>query len=247
MKNTMIKSAGICLAAVLCITSVKTSIGLDSDVGDDMVYVSEGYFIMGSDTGFSNEKPERKVFVRGFYIDKYEVTNEQYKQFIIATKNPAPKEWVDDNYPAGQGNFPVTNISYYDAAAFARWKGKRLPKEDEWEKAARGIDGRKYPWGNAWLPNANIYSFSGKSELKPVGSFKNGTSPYGCFDMSGSVWEWTDTWYKLVSESENKLNIKYKIVKGGSWLKASSLARCSVREALPTNDGYGDVGIRCVK
>jgi len=234
-------------ASIIFVLFAQLTISLET-VSDDMAYIPEGNFTMGSDKGFNNEKPERKVFVKAFYIDKYEVTNEQYKKFIDSTKYQAPKNWANNTYPAGKEKYPVVNVSYLDAEKYAQWAKKRLPTEEEWEKAARGTDGRKYPWGNVWeKEKSNCYDFLGNNSLKPVGSFETGVSPYNCHDMSGNAWEWTDTWYKMVSQENNKLNEKYKIIKGGSWLKSNLLARCSVKEALPPNDTYGDVGFRCVK
>jgi len=215
---------------------------------ENMVLIPAGEFIMGSNTGFSNEVPERKVYVKAFYIDKYEVSNIDYKKFIDATGYPAPKHWNNNMYAAGEDNYPVVNISYYDAVAYAKYVGKRLPTEEEWEKAARFTDGRRYPWGNEWnKTKCNTYVYLANNGPKPVNSYPEGKSMYGCYNMSGNVWEWTSTYYKLVKENDSFLNKKYIVVKGGSWLKLGNVARCSVRDGLPPNEGYADVGFRCVK
>lgn len=205
-----------------------------------MVYVSSGEFIMGSDEGTELEKPKRKVQTKDYFIDQYEVTNAEYKKFLDATGHPAPKGWINDNYPSGQGNYPVVNITWLDAQAYAQWAGKRLPSEEEWEKAARGTDGRKYPWGNTWDgERANVLILGGfkKSLVRPVGSYPKGVSLYGCFDLAGNVWEWTS----------NKFNEKYRIIRGGSYLQPPELARTSFRDFYEANKYREDIGFRCVK
>jgi formylglycine-generating enzyme required for sulfatase activity len=169
---------------------------IDKD-GAEMILIPAGEFIMGSPEGEGDddEHPQHNVFLNAFYIDKYEVTNAQYKQFMDATGHKAPGYW--DNERVNQPNQPVVGVTWHDAVAYARWAGKRLPTEAEWEKAARGIDGRKYPWGNEW-DGSKWSSGSGSVVYKsaaPVGSFPEGTSSYGVMDMAGNVWEWCADWY----------------------------------------------------
>ena len=231
-----------------------------------MVLIPEGEFIMGSsDTeAKEDEKPPHKVFLDAFYIDKHEVTNAQYKRFIDETGYPAPYvdadwarpyNWTNRTYPKGKANYPVVLVSWKDAQAYARWAGKRLPTEAEWEKAARGaLVSKKYPNGdNITQKEANyntgsIFSFN---KLRPVGSYKpNG---YGLYDMAGNVWEWCQDWY---SESYYKNspyrnpqgppNGLYKVFRGGSWVAEKRFLRCSQRgKNVPTYKSH-TVGFRCV-
>ncbi|HCJ67195.1 MAG TPA: hypothetical protein DHV62_07720 [Elusimicrobia bacterium] len=203
-----------------------------------MDYVSSGEFIIGSDEGTEFEKPKRKVYLKDFFIDKYEVTNAEYKKFLDATGYKPPKDWTDNNYPAGKGNYPVTNVTYTDTENYAKWTGKRLPSEEEWEKSARGTDGRKYPWGNQWLEErANVRVGFKKSSLQAVGIYPKGVSPYGGYDLSGNVWEWTSS----------KFDKKYRIIRGGSFLQPPELSRTSFRDFYEADKFREDIGFRCVK
>jgi formylglycine-generating enzyme required for sulfatase activity len=154
-----------------------------------MVYVPGGDCLMGSNDADADDdgKPFRRVFVPSFYMDRTEVTNAEFKRF--RPSHP---------YPKGEDNLPVTNVTYDDAAAYARWAGKRLPTEEEWEKAARGADGRRYPWGNQWDAKrvAARAKRKGCSRVQPVGSVSSGASPHGCLDMAGNAWEWVQGFYQ---------------------------------------------------
>lgn len=169
---------------------------------DKMVYINAGEFQMGSEIGNTDEKPIHTVYLDAFYIDKYEVTNAEYKQFVDANpewgKEQIPREyhdgyylahWNGNDYPFGKDNHPVVYVSWYAAMAYAQWTEKRLPTEAEWEKAARGgLIGKIYPWGDEIDPTqANYYDATNK-ELTPVGTYpENG---YGLYDMAGNVREW---------------------------------------------------------
>jgi len=210
----------------------KTRIGADPN---KMVLIPAGSFIMGTDIRFPDEGPEHKVYLKAYYIDKYAVTNLQYKKFIDATHRRSPSNFVNRTYPDGKVDHPVTFVNWYDAKAYCEWAGKRLPTDEEWEKAARGTDGRMFPWGNEFnINNANtpmrwnVLHMEG--DTSPVGAFKGGASPYGLYDMSGNVWEWTSSWYEPypgnthVSENYGE---KYKVLKGGSWWDCS-FYRCGI-------------------
>jgi len=216
-----------------------------------MVYVKPGQFIMGSDESFSFEGPKRVEFTRGFYIDIYEVSNAEYKIFIDATGKEPPAHWNKGNYPAGAGNKPVTMVSYYEALAFAKWAGKRLPTEIEWEKAARGTSARIFPWGNEWKSGAaNIRPLIGFSRLKNAGSLPEGRSPYGAMDMAGNVWEWTTVWFEPYPGSLDinpSYGMKYKVIRGGSYRSTRSMTHTFTREVFEPALSDEDIGFRCVK
>jgi formylglycine-generating enzyme required for sulfatase activity len=190
-----------------------------------VVMVPAGDFIMGSDSGRYNETPQRSVYLDAFEMDRYEVTNAQYRRYLQATGLKAPPYWSGSNYPSGQADYPVVGVRWEDAKAYCNWAAKRLPTEAEWEKACRGTEGRVYPWGNEWEANlATVYvgaiSVSPQSQgdadsawnyawqllkvsttdkaqpaLQPVGSHPQGGSPYGIMDLVGSASEWVYDWY----------------------------------------------------
>jgi formylglycine-generating enzyme required for sulfatase activity len=178
----------------------------------DMVPIPAGEFTMGISAEeaeelarqfnvhpslFTGWTPRREVQVEGFYIDRGPVTNAQYKQFVDATGHRAPSGWTDGTYPEGKGDHPVVRVGANDALAYAESVGKRLPTAEEWEKAARGDDGRLYPWGNEWDDEACIIDDGTSPSVigwtLPVGSLGKGASPYGVLDMVGNVAEWTGT------------------------------------------------------
>jgi formylglycine-generating enzyme required for sulfatase activity len=160
-----------------------------------MVLVPAGEFRMGSleddDFAESNEKPQRTIRLDAFYIDKLEVTNIEYKRFTDATGYPPPEAWRDGKYSEGADFYPVQSVSWWEAMAYARWIGKRLPTEAEWEKAARGTDARRFPWGDQY----EIDLANSDKDYAPVASYFNGASPYGVLNMAGNVAEWTASAY----------------------------------------------------
>lgn len=216
-----------------------------------MIYVPEGEFIMGTDGGFDYESPKHLINLEGFYIDKYEVTNYQYKRFIDVTGYKAPEYWEKNEFPEDKGHHPVVKVSYYDAEAYAKWSGKRLPTEQEWEKAARYTDARQFPWGNEWNKElANIRKVLWLGKTKPVGSYPDGCSPYGIYDLSGNVAEWTSSFFKpYVGNIEPNKNYgeSYKVVRGGSCGKSRVMAQAFRRDFLSPSDTKRDVGFRCAK
>ncbi len=205
------------------------------EVPPGMVYVPGGEFIMGSEVGDAYEKPRRKVYVDPFFIDIYEVTNEQFAEF-----DPTHR------YSADRATCPA-EVTWYQADAYARWAGKRLPTEVEWEKACRGTDGRTFPWGEyfdipmiAW------------DDGEPVGKALLSRSPYGCYDMAGNVWEWVSDWYKPYpgnTVASPAYGEKYKVIRGGAAFNDVSFVRCAHRyyvEPDSTVSGY-HIGFRCVR
>lgn len=225
---------------------------------DGMIIIPGGEFIMGSNLADEkrginvgvDEIPQRKFFLKSYYIDKYEVTSQQYKKFVDATGNKPPFDWENGRYPSGETTFPVAHIDWSDADAYCRWRGKRLPTEVEWEKAARGTDGRIYPWGDSFDKNkANTKEWD--RERISVGSFPEGASPYGVMDMAGNVWEWTSDWYKPYPGSElerTDFGEKYKVLRGGAWNSYGDMARSNERFPYNPKEYYQCyIGVRCVK
>jgi formylglycine-generating enzyme required for sulfatase activity len=170
-----------------------------------MVLVPGGEFTMGSSERDSwadeDEMPQRVIDVPAFLIDQLEVSNLEYKRFVDATEWPPPPNWKDRTYPEGADFIPVTEVTWWDAAAYARWAGKRLPTEVEWEKAARGTDGRRFPWGDKFSRDAA----NNDETLLPVGSKPLGASPWDAVDMAGNVAEWTASAYSPYPELEAAL------------------------------------------
>ncbi len=250
-------------------------------VPEGMVLIPGGEFTMGTDLvdkkqhalsvgltkpWFADETPESRVPVRGFFIDRYEVTNHQYYIFCQATSHRTPAIWGSPKYPEGQGDLPVSYVSYFDASHYAEWAGKRLPTEAEWEKAARGPLGNRYPWGNEFRADAANLSPSAKKKtghgLKPVGSFPQGQSHYGVHDMIGNVWEWVWDYYRPYEGSAHQsedYEKKFIVVRGLSYLSVGHFrgkdykrvlalkARAGFREKLFPLARKKDVGFRCAK
>ena len=217
--------------------------------GTEMICVPAGEFKMGSnDKRFPPENPAHKVFVKDFYINKFEVTNEKYFRFCTETGYQAPFHMRDQKgMPSGREKNPVNFVSSVDAAAYCTWAGKRLPSEEEWEKAARGTDGRTYPWGDGWDQNLSNNRTSPVEDTLPVGSIPRGASPYGLMDMAGNVWEWTSSWYKSYPGSEMPFDDtgKNKVVRGGAYFYSIDLLRSPYRHPLPPDDKSEYGGFRC--
>jgi iron(II)-dependent oxidoreductase len=265
----------------IIILSILSLLGCISETVDDsqnepaqeipgMVYIPSGEFIMGSSdkdvemflqlfiyrrpSRFANEQPQHTVYLDSFYIDKYEVTNARYGEFIKATGHSAPVYWNNELY--NQPEQPVIGITWEDARAYAEWAGKRLPTEAEWEKAARGTDGRIWPWGNEWdaakLNGNDVGAIDGYIYSSPVGSFPQGASPYGVHDMAGNAWEWIEDWYDANYYSYSpKINPKgpasgnYHVLRGGDWSMNKDFTRCASRFGL--GPGSMLTGFRCAK
>ncbi|MFQ5964936.1 MAG: SUMF1/EgtB/PvdO family nonheme iron enzyme [Candidatus Scalinduaceae bacterium] len=230
----------------------------------DMVLIPAGPFVMGINDIKREQRPSHKVYVDAFYIDRYEVTNAQYYEFLDyikktndhskcrtdepGNKDHTPLNWEDDYY--NHPEYPVVRVDWYDAYAYASWAGKRLPTEAEWEKAARGTDERKWPWGNEWDPEkCNI------GDPEPIGRHDDGKSPYGCYDMAGSVAEWCTDWGDMLYYTRSPKNNpkgpekgNKKIIRGGSRFgNLGILLRCTARKSMSPNLGNMSVGFRCVK
>lgn len=221
-----------------------------------MALVPAGEFTMGS-TLRDDEKPVHRVHLNAFYMDKYLVTVEQYAKYLEATGQEAPPEWEIMNQAQHQKR-PVVNIDWTDAATYCKWAGKRLPTEAEWEKAARGTDGRLYPWGND-APTRLHANFGKKGwenhmALVPVGMYEMGKSPYGIYDLAGNAWEWVNDWYdhdyykkSPTKNPQGPPTGKSKVVRGGNWLYVQEFLRSSFRfNAEPSGRQFG-YGFRCAK
>ncbi len=211
----------------------------------EMVYVSGGIFIMGRNDGDEYERPAHQILVKPFYIDRTEVTNEQYKQFIAATAHSSPSHWNNGFFSPTDAKKPIVNVSWSDANAYAKWFGKRLPTEEEWEYVARGTDGRRYPWGNLWdSAYANVDRGTG-GNIAEVGSFPNGATPLGVLDMCGNVWEWTSS--SLNNYDGQELIAPGKVIRGGAYDTPPLRATATYRGVLQPDKAYGKTGFRCVK
>ena len=249
----------------------------------EMVLAPKGKFTMGSENGSSNERPVHTVYLDGYYIDRYEVTNEQFKAFVAATGYKTTAERMglgyvlvgserkelrgaDWRHPRGPGDdlsdrmdHPVVQVSCYDGQAYCTWAGKRLPTEAEWEKAARGTDGRMYPWGDEWDPARLNWEEGGVLDgfvyTAPAGKYPAGTSPYGVHNMAGNVLEWCadryDNAYYSKSPGQNPQGPSdgdFRVLRGGSWYGTRYGARCTLRHKPLAPSGRSDlIGFRCAR
>jgi formylglycine-generating enzyme len=204
---------------------------LDDKTGKEMVRVPAGEFLYGDD--------KKKLHLDEFWIAKTPVTNEEYARFVADTGHESPQHWKGPTPPADIANHPVIYVSWHDAKAYAAWAGMELPTEQQWEKGARGTDGREYPWGDEWRDNHCNTSEARIRKTTPVGQFSlRGDSPYGCVDMAGNVWEWTDSLYK---EGENG-----RVLRGGSWYYNPYNARAAYRDHDLSTERLNDRGFRVV-
>lgn len=209
------------------------------DPSANMCYIPPGEFVMGSKSGADNEKPEHRVYLNGFFIDTYEVSNYQYTRF-------------DPNfdYPEGMDLYPVVNVTWEEAQAYAEWIGKRLPTEAEWEKAARGTDGRMYPWGPDFSAEKCNTEESGIRRLTPVTYYPQGQSVFGVHDLIGNVLEWTASRYLPYDSSEYDspdFQEGFVVLRGGSWLHQGAHSTCATRLYAPADNKSNFIGFRCVK
>jgi len=217
----------------------------------NMVRVPGGEFLMGNNAGDEYEKPAHKVIIKPFLIDIYEVTCEEYLEFVKATGHRIPSHWPKGEYPKGAAKKPVTGVDWDDATAYASWAKKRLPTEEEWEFAARGSDGRRYPWGNDWLRPSPANAAGASRGLADVGSYKSGASLVQAYDMVGNAWEWTAS--PLVPYPGGHLPPQQKdqlmVIRGGSWESDTTSATTTYRWGWPARGGkeYSNTGFRCAK
>lgn len=202
-----------------------------------MVLVPAGEFIFGVDGGAPDERPQRKIHLDAFYIDKFEVTNREFAEVF-------PNHVYEPRF----AEFPVSGVTWSQANEYARAVGKRLPSEKEWEKAARGADGRQYPWGNTF--DAELCNSKANDPQAPmkVGQFRGGASPYGAMDMAGNVYEWTADWYQPY-EGNTDIKVEYgqvfRVLRGGSYQSDQFEVRSPRRHYDRVENARADYGFRC--
>lgn len=230
---------------------------------ESMVLIPAGYFILGDNASADRSvHPARKIFLNAYLIDKYEVTFAQFYKFVDATGHRKPRlagylAVGSDGLPLLMNPFnPVVGVSWDDAREYCVWKGKRLPSEAEWEKAAKGDSVRKWPWGNEENPmNGNfVGDQDGYFYTSPVGSFKNDKSPYGVYDMAGNAMEWVNDWYQENAyQSLDTMNPKgpdsgqLKVIRGGSWNDSIKMGQVINRFKMTPEYRDVTIGFRCAK
>lgn len=247
--------------------------------GAEMVWVPSGWFRMGINKEVAQKQaeqlgykdyheiaaeesfPERVVFVDGFFMDKHEVTIERWKKFVEATgwkptQEPGQKAllaptWTGPELKPEEARLPVASVTWRAAQGYANWAGKQLPTEAMWEKAARGTDGRWYPWGNEKpSPEYGVISLEDKplTGPQPVGSHPKGASPYGCLDMAGNVYEWTSEWMEPYPNNPEPgtgaWGHRYVVLRGGSFYHTRHSYRCAKRFGFEIWETYFHVGFR---
>ena len=240
-------------------------------IPENMVLIPKGYFLMGANGHGDDEAPEHKVYLDAYYIDKYEVTAAEYAKFLNDVKmfkqfyknNKFGMLIMEKEFKPRKGleSYPINNVSWFGAAAFCKWKNKRLPTEAEWEKAARGTEGNFFPWGNDPIsPQKARYRQKWTEEIAhrvmvPVDSMPEGKSASGLFHMLGNVKEWVDDWYdrEYYEEENHNLNPKgqiggeFRVLKGGSWRDLRSFIYASFRNNSAPNTALDDYGFRCAQ
>ena len=229
----------------------------EQPIPEEMVLIPAGPFVRGTKHGGFDEQPERSIFLDAFLIDRYEVTNHQYEQFVAATghrKSGPPSRYAKNMVRMRGPNQPVVYVSWDDADAYCRWKGKRLPTEAEWEKAMRGVDGRLWPWGNVeQLGAANWARVNdGYDVSASAGTFKNDRSPFGVMDGAGNVIEWVNDWYRETyyrdsaeRNPQSPENGVYKVLRGGGYTTTGSDLRITSRSKMVPDFRDETIGFRC--
>ncbi|MFC2030777.1 SUMF1/EgtB/PvdO family nonheme iron enzyme [Chloroflexota bacterium] len=225
-------------------------------VAETMVEISAGPFVMGQDKGDRAHRPAHEVDLPAYEIDKFEVTNADYAAFVEAAayvshgEKVGKKYWLD-SFTEGKETHPVVRVTWDDAAAYCEWAGKRLPTEAEWEKAARGTEALRFPWGNDWDPSKANVKDTGLRTTVVVGSFGTGASPYGVEDMAGNVWEWTGDWYDAYpgnSAGDRYYGEQCRVTRGGGWFDDETQSTTFGRNCgVPDETLNDDLGFRCAR
>ena len=233
--------------------SREAQLGTAGKDGAPAVIVPAGSFTMGD----NEDSPRREVYLSGFYIDKYEATVSRYAEFLKTTGGVKPPEQWEEARLDSAGELPVVGVDWHDADAYCRWAGKRLPSEAEWEKAARGVDGRRYPWGNdeAVSGRANFGKSSSESAyqggLLAVSGREAGQSPYGAQDLAGNASEWVADWYAEgfargdVRNPKGPASGAGKVIRGGGWYDPPDRLKSSRRMYASPENRADDLGFRC--
>ena len=222
---------------------------------EGMVLIPEGEFLMGDEDGLPDSRPMHRTRLSSYWIDKYEVTNAQYRLCVKsgACLPPKDRQIFDD---AERAQYPVTNVTWAQARTFCQWRGRRLPTEAEWEKAARGTDGRRYPWGNSVELIKNLVKEQPARAIgqRPaaIGSFPATMSPYGVFDLVGNAWEWVSDWYAEEYYSvapprdpQGPLRGSFRVLRGGDWSQSPLELRASYRGWDEMSYWGPTLGFRC--
>ncbi|NQU62992.1 MAG: SUMF1/EgtB/PvdO family nonheme iron enzyme [SAR324 cluster bacterium] len=216
---------------------------------ENMIHIQAGAFVMGSDNGPKISGPTFRVSLKDFYLDRTEVSNREYEQFVKKFKHRAPPSWPGGKIPAGQEDLPVVQVNWNDARRYCSTLGKRLPKEVEWEKAFRGENGNTYPWsGNQIYPSYAKTVESGVLAPDPVGSTNKDVSVYGVQNLAGNVREWVESF--LIPYPGTKLRYTKRgerVIRGGSWAKTKEHSVGWFRDSSNPSYGWEDVGFRCAK
>lgn len=243
---------------------------------EEMVLIPAGEFLMGSDKktdrlAYRSEIPQRSVYLDAFMIGKYEVTALEYLKFVLATDRLPQLDWRYDggNFQDTMAHHPIMHVNWYDADAYCKWAGKRLPTEAEWEKAARGIDGRLFPWGSEYAgptrANFGRTGLSGPVRDRPerlllyppiisVDKYDNAASPYGVFQMAGNVAEWVADWYDPkyyttgpVKNPKGPETGSQRSFRGGGWIDSTPSVRVAQRNGTDPNTKMNWMGFRCAR
>lgn len=228
-------------------------------IQEEMVFIPAGPFVQGTTQGGFNERPERTVILEGFWIDQWEVTNHSYMEFVEQTghRKPGPPSRYAKRLAQLRGpNQPVAYVSWYDADAYCKWKKKRLPREAEWEKAMRGIDGRLWPWGNS--PRVHKANLGGGEDgyeaTAPVGSFPLDRSPFGVHDGFGNLMEWVTDWYEERATFPHEAQAAtfadrggYKTLRGAGYTSYGNDLRITGRSFMVPDFRDETIGFRCAK
>ena len=220
---------------------------------DKMVYVEGADFTMGADNASKAdiaEMPAHTVTVKSFFMDKFEVTREDFAKCVEAGACTAPALWKDKKFADGTAKFPVVGVNYKQAVDYAKWAGKRLPTEEEWEYAARGTDKRAFPWGKEW-ESGKANADGASKDFSEVGKF-TGTSPFGVYDLVGNAWEWTSSEFKAYPNGTLPPNLPkgdLRVIRGGSYESTLQYASTTYRTGWPAQSAtdYNTTGFRCVK
>ena len=239
------------------VESVAESAPGEEPMSSEMVPIAAGPFVRGTENGGFDERPTRTIHLDEFLIDRFEVTNHQYQQFVVATghrKPGLPSRYAKSGAKVRGMNQPIVYVSWDDAEEYCRWRGKRLPTEAEWEKAMRGTDGRLWPWGDKEQPDGANWARvkDGHEASARIGTFQIDKSPYGVMDGAGNVMEWVADWYDETyyksSPDRNPPSPEYgtyRVLRGGSYTTTGADVRITSRSKMMPDFRDETIGFRC--